>query len=88
MLGLQGKKTPARVQLFLIVNPPSWFGSIWKIMKPMLSKEFRRKVHTIKVEKMKDSLAPVDLKNFCLMTSSAQDNRIPHLLWMNSFENE
>ena len=58
MLGLQGKKTPARVQLFLIVNPPSWFGSIWKIMKPMLSKEFRKKVHMIKVDKMKDFLAP------------------------------
>ena len=48
MLGLQGFLYPVRVQLFLIVNPPSWFGGIWKIMKPMLVPSFRRKVKMIK----------------------------------------
>ncbi len=43
---LQGR-IPVRVRLFLIVNPPSWFGSIWDIMKPMLAKDFRKKVHMI-----------------------------------------
>ena len=58
MMGLQGKKTPTRVKLFLIVNPPSWFGSIWKIMKPMLSEDFRKKVHMIKYGGMEEFLAP------------------------------
>jgi CRAL/TRIO domain len=35
---------PIKVELFLIVNPPAWFGVIWKIMKPMLAPSFRRKV--------------------------------------------
>jgi len=43
---LQGR-IPARVRLFLIVNPPSWFGKIWAVMKPMLAKDFRKKVHMI-----------------------------------------
>ena len=42
---LQGRQFPAKVNLFLIVNPPSWFDKVWKIMKPMLSKGFRKKVH-------------------------------------------
>ena len=58
MMALQSKMTPTRVQLFLIVNPPSWFDSIWKIMKPMLHPEFRRKVHMISFHKMKDFLQP------------------------------
>jgi len=43
---LQGK-IPVRVRMFLIVNPPGWFGMIWKIMKPMLTKDFRQKVAVI-----------------------------------------
>jgi len=43
---LQGK-IPVRVRMFLIVNPPGWFGAIWNIMQPMLSKDFRKKVHVI-----------------------------------------
>jgi hypothetical protein len=43
---LQGK-IPVRVRMFLIVNPPSWFDQIWKVMKPMLSKDFQKKVHMI-----------------------------------------
>jgi hypothetical protein len=46
MMMLLGK-VPVRVSLFLIVNPPGWFDSIWKIMKPMLAPDFRKKVHMI-----------------------------------------
>ena len=47
MQTLQGHKFPAKVSLFLIVNPPKWFGKIWQIMKPMLAAGFRKKVHMI-----------------------------------------
>lgn len=58
MMGLQAKKSPTRVELFLIVNPPGWFGNIWSIMKPMLSEEFRKKVHMINYDGMKKYLNP------------------------------
>jgi len=48
---LQGK-IPVRVRMFLIVNPPGWFGLIWRIMKPMLSKDFRKKVAVIPETKL------------------------------------
>lgn len=51
MMMLQGR-VPVRVRLFLIVNPPTWFAVIWKIMKPMLASDFRKKVHMIKEEEM------------------------------------
>ena len=44
---LQGHVIPVHVELFLIVDPPTWFPAIWKIMKPMLSGQFRRKVKMI-----------------------------------------
>jgi CRAL/TRIO domain len=44
---LQGRMFPVRVQTFLIVNPPPWFGSVWKMMKPMLSASFAQRVHMI-----------------------------------------
>ena len=53
---LQGR-IPVRVRLFLIVNPPSWFGSIWEIMKPMLAKDFQRKVHMIPASDLPKFLA-------------------------------
>ena len=46
MLMLQGR-IPVRVRLFLIVNPPSWFDKIWKIMKLVLASDFRQKVKMI-----------------------------------------
>lgn len=55
MMMLQGR-VPVRVRMFLIVNPPSWFGSIWKIMRPMLAPDFRKKVHVIKEDKISDFL--------------------------------
>jgi hypothetical protein len=47
MQALQGRTFPAKVNLFLIVNPPSWFGKIWNIMKGMLSAKFQRRVHMV-----------------------------------------
>jgi len=53
---LQGK-IPVRVRMFLIVNPPGWFGTIWSIMKPMLSKDFRKKVAVIPETKLSKYLS-------------------------------
>jgi len=53
---LQGR-IPVRVRMFLIVNPPGWFGKIWSIMKPMLSKDFRKKVHVIPESKLSKYLS-------------------------------
>jgi hypothetical protein len=50
------QRVPAKVELFLIVNPPGWFPSIWKIMKRMLSRQFRKKVFMIKEEALDDYL--------------------------------
>eukprot|EP00529_Nitzschia_sp_RCC80_P024559 CAMPEP_0113457488 /NCGR_PEP_ID=MMETSP0014_2-20120614/9436_1 /TAXON_ID=2857 /ORGANISM="Nitzschia sp." /LENGTH=453 /DNA_ID=CAMNT_0000348989 /DNA_START=134 /DNA_END=1495 /DNA_ORIENTATION=- /assembly_acc=CAM_ASM_000159 len=47
MLTLQGKRFPAKVDMFLIVDPPNWFDKTWTIMKAMLSPTFQRKVHMI-----------------------------------------
>jgi CRAL/TRIO domain len=47
MMMLQGHVIPVKVQLFLIVNPPSWFDAAWKIMKTMLTPSFRSKVKMI-----------------------------------------
>uniref|UniRef100_A0A7S4JRV5 CRAL-TRIO domain-containing protein n=2 Tax=Odontella aurita TaxID=265563 RepID=A0A7S4JRV5_9STRA len=55
MMMLQGR-VPVRVRLFLIVNPPGWFGTIWKIMKPMLADDFRKKVFMIPCSDLSDHL--------------------------------
>jgi CRAL/TRIO domain len=47
MLILQGDTVPVRVHLFLIVNPPAWFGTIWKLTKPILSSDFQERVKMI-----------------------------------------
>jgi len=55
MMMLQGR-IPVRVRLFLIVNPPSWFGKIWSIMKRMLTADFRKKVHMIPGDRLSEFL--------------------------------
>lgn len=57
MMMLQGG-VPARVCLFLIVNPPTWFDVIWNIMKPMLAPKFRRKVKMVPEAKLSKFLSP------------------------------
>ena len=58
MHGLQGRLAPAKVDLFLIVNPPKWFGKVWSVMKPMLNPGFRRKVHMIAESELGRFLEP------------------------------
>eukprot|EP00542_Grammatophora_oceanica_P019886 CAMPEP_0194049988 /NCGR_PEP_ID=MMETSP0009_2-20130614/32383_1 /TAXON_ID=210454 /ORGANISM="Grammatophora oceanica, Strain CCMP 410" /LENGTH=223 /DNA_ID=CAMNT_0038696339 /DNA_START=237 /DNA_END=908 /DNA_ORIENTATION=+ len=55
---MQGLRSPTRIMAFLIVDYPSWFGSIWHIMKRFLAPSFRRKVHIIKSSQMPDFFAP------------------------------
>lgn len=59
---LQGK-IPVRVRMFLIVNPPGWFGMIWRIMKPMLSTDFRKKVSVIPESELSNYLSK-DFEDF------------------------
>ena len=47
MKTLQGENFPVEVRRFLIVDPPSWFDRIYKIMQTMLTKEFQKRVHII-----------------------------------------
>lgn len=47
MYYLQGRAFPATVELFLILNPPSWFDKVWVVMKTMMSPTFCRKVRMI-----------------------------------------
>lgn len=56
MDALQGKYIPVRVSLFIMVDPPPLFGRIWKMVRPMLSSSFRRKVRVIKQHKLGDYL--------------------------------
>lgn len=51
---LQGNRLPARVELFLIVNPKPWFDKVWKLMRPMLSDEFASKVFMIQETELKN----------------------------------
>lgn len=52
MTTLQGRRVPTRVSMLLVVNPPSWFGSIWAIMRPMLGEPFRSNVFRISFHEM------------------------------------
>eukprot|EP00797_Seminavis_robusta_P006934 Sro146_g067590.1 n/a (297) ;mRNA; f:64802-65692 len=58
MMALQGFMVPVKTQLFLIVNPPSWFGGIWTIMRPMLAPSFRKRVKIVPESKIHKYLAP------------------------------
>lgn len=55
---LQGRKGPNKVDMFLIVNPPVWFDSVWKIMQKMLSPSFCKKVHIIQEHELDRFLLP------------------------------
>ena len=44
ILALQGRKLPTRINMWLLINPPAWFGSIWQIMKPMMTEDFKKRV--------------------------------------------
>eukprot|EP00475_Leptophrys_vorax_P031474 TRINITY_DN47684_c0_g1_i1.p1 TRINITY_DN47684_c0_g1~~TRINITY_DN47684_c0_g1_i1.p1 ORF type:complete len:317 (-),score=89.83 TRINITY_DN47684_c0_g1_i1:92-1042(-) len=40
---MQGR-FPCRCRMFLIVNPPYWFSSVWKLIRPMMSADFAEKI--------------------------------------------
>eukprot|EP00980_Cylindrotheca_fusiformis_P022075 scaffold8966_cov73-Cylindrotheca_fusiformis.AAC.4 len=56
MHALQGHAVPTKVELFLIVDPPGWFGKIWRIMKSMLSRSFSKKVRIVEQTKLRNYL--------------------------------
>lgn len=53
MMTLQGRRSPCRVQLVLLVNCPPWFGKIWMMMRTMLSDDFRKKMHMVSFHAMR-----------------------------------
>lgn len=54
---MQGR-FPTRIRCFLIINPPSWFGAIWRIIKSIVTKDFADKVHMPTFEQMLPFLHP------------------------------
>ena len=84
---LQGERIPVRVELFLIVNPKPWFKYVWNIMRPMLSDEFRAKVHMISESLLVEYLAngyeqylPDEMESGEVPTSSIVQNFVGHRL--------
>ena len=55
---IQGYPFPFRISCFMVVDYPSWFGSIWSMMKPLLAPSFRRKVHFVKLSQLGDYMTP------------------------------
>jgi len=53
---LQGNVIPTKISLFLILNPPTWFGRFWKciVLKANMSPEFYKKVRVIESEDLVD----------------------------------
>ena len=43
---IQGK-FPAKCKLFFIVNPPPWFGKIWRIIRTFMTKSFEKMVKIV-----------------------------------------
>jgi CRAL/TRIO domain len=52
---MQGR-FPCRVRSFLIVDPPAWFGAIWRIIKSIVTKDFAEKVHMPSFNDVEDYL--------------------------------
>lgn len=55
---LQGRHAPIRVTNLIILNPPSWFGTIWKVMKTMMSADFLDRVFRITFNDLGKVLLP------------------------------
>jgi hypothetical protein len=49
---------PVRVSHFFLVNPPSWFESMWKIVKPLLHPTFQRRIKLLPERVLSQVLAP------------------------------
>lgn len=78
LMMLQGQGMPVQVKMFLIVNPPSWFASTWRIMKTMMTTSFRKKVRIIPDTKL-DKLLAEDWRDFApddMLEGSASTEQI------------
>jgi hypothetical protein len=50
---VQGRTFPCKVESVLFVNAPKWFGTVWGVLKQMMSTDFlKTNVHRISVEEM------------------------------------
>ena len=80
---LEGNVVPAKVELFLIVDPPVWFEIIYNIILNMLSEEFAQKVKLVSSQGLGDYLAdgyqeflPDDMEGGKCTTKTAIDDFI------------
>mmetsp|Transcript_4598 Transcript_4598/g.13010 ORF Transcript_4598/g.13010 Transcript_4598/m.13010 type:complete len:404 (+) Transcript_4598:119-1330(+) len=80
---LEGNVVPAKVELFLIVDPPVWFEIIYNIIINMLSEEFAKKVKLVSSQDLGDYLAegyleflPDDVEGGKCVTKTAVDDFI------------
>lgn len=80
---LEGNVVPAKVELFLIVDPPVWFEIIYNIILNMLSEEFAQKVKLVSSQDLGDYLAdgyqdflPDDMEGGKCTTKTAIDDFI------------
>lgn len=46
-----GEYNPERVYQVFIINPPSWFNLIWKIVSPLLNPKTRERIHVLRGQK-------------------------------------
>lgn len=63
MMALQSYIVPVKIVSFLIVNPPSWFRTVWLVLKPMLSPSFRQCVKICPESKLSKYLS-ADFRQF------------------------
>lgn len=80
---LEGNVVPAKVELFLIVDPPVWFEIIYNIILNMLSEDFEQKVKLVSSQDLGEYLAdeyqeflPDDMEGGKCTTKTAIDDFI------------
>ena len=49
---VEGHVVPASIVQILIVNPPKFFKTIWKVVRPAHSALFSRRIHMIELNKL------------------------------------
>mmetsp|Transcript_43500 Transcript_43500/g.105056 ORF Transcript_43500/g.105056 Transcript_43500/m.105056 type:complete len:301 (-) Transcript_43500:74-976(-) len=77
---LQGNVIPVNISLFIVLNPPTWFGRIWRQMKTHMSADFLKKVRLIETEDLPDyfpqgyeSYLPDDMKGWRKTSEIVED---------------
>ncbi|CAJ1967829.1 unnamed protein product [Cylindrotheca closterium] len=51
---LQGNVIPVHIASFIVLNPPTWFGRIWRQMNTHMSPDFLKKVRLVEREDLPD----------------------------------